>query len=262
MGKNDIEDLSANKVVSTMLAHRSIRKYSDRQLKDEDLDTIIRSAQASPSWVNGQHVTIIAIKDPERKQKLAELAGNQKHISQAPVFLVFCADFHRIKLACELEGIEFKASQNIDLLIVGTTDVGIALANAITAAESLGLGTVPIGGIRRSPLQFVELLNLPEYVIPISGLCIGYPGEQPSQKPRLPKEAIYHEEKYNENVLEIIKEYNQIHSDYIRKITNNQKAYNWSKRIADFYSEPNYKNNSYPDVREMLKQQGFPIGDI
>ena len=156
-----------NQVVETILAHRSIRKYSNQPVSNEDLDTIIRSTQAAPSWVNGQHVTIISIQDSKRRKKMAELAGNQKHMIEAPVFLVFCADFHRIKVACEMEAIEFKAAVNPDLLLVGTVDVGIALGNAITAAESLGLGTVPIGGIRRSPLEYIELLNLPEYVIPV-----------------------------------------------------------------------------------------------
>lgn len=244
-----------NQVVETMLAHRSIRKYSQQPVSNEDLDTIIRSVQAAPSWVNGQHVTIISIQDPERRKKMAELAGNQKHIIEAPVFLVFCADFHRIKVACEMEGLEFKAAVNPDLLLVGTVDVGIALGNAITAAESLGLGTVPIGGIRRSPLEYIELLNLPEYVIPVSGLCIGYPSEIPDLVPRLPKAAIFHEEKYKENIHEEIEKFNHIH----RETTKGRQSggYAWTQRMASFYKDPFYINDGYKDVGKMLKQQGF-----
>ncbi len=248
-----------NQVVETILAHRSIRKYSNKSVSNEDFDTIIRSTQAAPSWVNGQHVTIISIQDSERRKKMAELAGNQKHIIEAPVFLVFCADFHRIKVACEMEGIEFKAAVNPDLLLVGTVDVGIALGNAITAAESLGLGTVPIGGIRRSPLEYIELLNLPEYVIPVSGLCIGYPSEIPDFVPRLPKEAIYHEEKYKENIHEEIEKFNHIH----REATKGRQSggSTWTQRMANFYKDPFYINDGYKDVGKMLKQQGFRKGD-
>jgi FMN reductase [NAD(P)H] len=92
------EEQQLNQVVETMMAHRSIRKYANQPVSNEDLDKIIRSTQAAPSWVNGQHVTIISIQDPERRKNMAELAGNQKHIIEAPVFLVFCADFHRIKV--------------------------------------------------------------------------------------------------------------------------------------------------------------------
>lgn len=254
------EDQKMNQVVETMLAHRSIRNYSQQQVSNEDLDTIIRSVQAAPSWVNGQHVTIISIQDPERRKKMAELAGNQKHIIEAPVFLVFCADFHRIKVACEMEGMEFKAAVNPDLLLVGSVDVGIALGNAITAAESLGMGTVPIGGIRRSPLEYIELLNLPEYVIPVSGLCIGYPsGEIPDLVPRLPKAAVFHVEKYKENVEEEIKEFNQIHLEATKGRQSGGST--WTQRMANFYKDPFYINDSYKDVGKMLEQQGFRKGN-
>ncbi|MDQ1002140.1 FMN reductase [NAD(P)H] [Neobacillus niacini] len=253
------EEQKMNQVLETMLAHRSIRKYSQQQVSNEDLDTIIRSVQAAPSWVNGQHVTIISIQDPERRKKMAELAGNQKHLIEAPVFLVFCADFHRIKVACEMEGMEFKAAVNPDLLLVGSVDVGIALGNAITAAESLGLGTVPIGGIRRSPLEFIELLNLPEYVIPVSGLCIGYPSETPDLVPRLPKAAVFHEEKYKENVDEEIQEFNQIHHEATKGRQSGGST--WTQRMANFYKDPFYINDGYKDVGKMLKQQGFRKGD-
>jgi FMN reductase [NAD(P)H] len=249
------EEQQMNQVVETMMAHRSIRKYTNQPVSNEDLDTIIRSTQAAPSWVNGQHVTIISIQDPERRKKMAELAGNQKHIFEAPVFLVFCADFHRIKVACEMEGLEFKAAVNPDLLLVGTVDVGIALGNAITAAESLGLGTVPIGGIRRSPLEYIELLNLPEYVIPVSGLCIGYPSEIPDLVPRLPKEAIYHEEIYKENIHGEIEKFNHIHLEATKGRQSGGST--WTQRMANFYKDPFYVNDSYKHVGKMLKQQGF-----
>ncbi|WHX98411.1 NADPH-dependent oxidoreductase [Neobacillus sp. DY30] len=244
-----------NQVIETMLSHRSIRKYSQQPVSNEDLDIIIRSAQAAPSWVNGQHVTIISIKDPDRRKKMSELAGNQKHIIEAPIFLVFCADFHRIKVACEMEGIEFKAAENPDLLLVGTIDVGIALGNAITAAESLGLGTVPIGGIRRSPLEYIELLNLPEYVIPVTGLCIGYPSEIPDLVPRLPKAAVFHEETYKKNIHEEIKTFNQIHIEATKGRQSGGST--WTQRMANFYKDPFYVNDGYKNVGKMLKQQGF-----
>lgn len=248
-----------NQVIETMLTHRSIRKYSQQPVSNEDLDTIIRSVQAAPSWVNGQHVTIISIKDPDKRKKMSELAGNQIHIIEAPIFLVFCADFHRIKLACAMEGLEFRAAVNPDLLLVGTVDVGIALGNAITAAESLGLGTVPIGGIRRSPLEYIKLLNLPEYVIPVTGLCIGYPSEIPELVPRLPKAAIFHDETYKENFHEEIQKFNQIHSEATKERQSGGST--WTQRMANFYKDPFYINNGYKDVGEMLKQQGFRKGD-
>ena len=81
-----------NKVIDSMLAHRSIRSYTDRTVSDEDLNSIIRAVQAAPNWVNLQLVSIIAVKNTDHRRRLAELCGNQVHIAEAPVFLVFCTD--------------------------------------------------------------------------------------------------------------------------------------------------------------------------
>ena len=135
-----------NKVIDSMLAHRSIRSYTDRTVSDEDLNSIIRAVQAAPNWVNLQLVSIIAVKNTDHRRRLAELCGNQVHIAEAPVFLVFCTDYHRVALAChKKEQTLDEVMQDIDTLLVGAHEVGIALEAAVVAAESLGLGTVPIG---------------------------------------------------------------------------------------------------------------------
>lgn len=248
-----------NECIKTLLNHRSYRQYIDKKVNDQDLDMILEAAQAAPSWIHGQQVSIIAVKDDHRKRKLAELCGNQEHINQAPIFLVFCADFYRAKLASELEGNSFEIIDDIDSVIVGATDVGIALANAIAAAESLGLNIVPIGGIRRNPLEVIELLEMPKYVIPISGLCIGYGAKDPGHNPRLPKETVIHNETYNTDQIGYLKQYNEtFRQDQLKK---SNRDTNWTKRISDFYRGSHY-NNQYPDVPEMLKQQGFTCKDM
>lgn len=91
-----------NEAIRTIQDHRSIRQYTDEAVSDEHLDTIIQSAQSAASSINGQQVTIISVQDKEKKKKLSELAGNQAWIDQAPLFLIFCADFNRAKIAAEL----------------------------------------------------------------------------------------------------------------------------------------------------------------
>ncbi|WP_078409948.1 NADPH-dependent oxidoreductase [Priestia abyssalis] len=250
-----------NEVIKTLTNHRSFRQYLNTPVNKKELDAIIHAAQSGPSWIHGQQVSVIIVKDSARKKRLAELCGHQDHINQAPVFLIFCADFHRAKLASEIEGVSFEVADDADSLLVGAADVGIALANAIAAAESLGLGTVPIGGIRRSPLEVIEFLQLPKYVIPISGLCIGYGGNDPGLNPRLPKEAFYHEETYNENQMDMLQHYNETMAEHRNKTTNGKSDANWTERIAGFYSRSHY-NNAYPDVPRMLQQQGFTCKDM
>ena len=239
-----------NEIIKTLLAHRSIRSYQNKAVEDEKLELIIKAVQAAPSWINGQQVSIIAIKDPERKKKFAELCGGQKHIEEAPVFLVFCSDFYRAYLASKKENTPFAVPENMDTLLVGATDVGIALEAAITAAESYGLGTVCIGGIRRHLDEVIKELNLPPYVLPISGLCIGYPANDPGLKPRLPVQAVYHNETYQHDIQEEIGEYNQTYSNYLSERSGGKQAGTWTKAVANFYSRIYYQG-----VDEAIKQQ-------
>ena len=246
-----------NEVIKSLKAHRSFRSYQNKAVDEEQLNQIIQSVQASPNWINGQQYSIIAVKDEERKKKLAGLCGNQKHIEEAPVFLVFCADFYRTHLACEMEGTTINTTDDIDTLIVGVTDVGIALGTAVTAAESFGLGTVPIGGIRRNALEVIEMLGLPEYVIPVSGLCIGHPVEDAGQKPRLLKEAVYHEEVYNREQGPLLEEYNERYSRYLQERSKNNRVGTWTKVVSSFFSKRYYQG-----IAEMLSKQKFPGGRL
>ena len=81
-----------NEVMDTLLSHRSIRAYQDRPVESKVLDQILKAVQAAPNWVNLQHVSVIVVQDKARLAKFSELCGGQKHIAQAPVFLIFCAD--------------------------------------------------------------------------------------------------------------------------------------------------------------------------
>ncbi|MNO41074.1 FMN reductase [NAD(P)H] [compost metagenome] len=245
-----------NEVVQTLKNHRSFRQYSDQPVESEKLKAIIESAQAAPSWVHGQQVSIIAIKDPVRKQQLSVLSGNQTHVAAAPVFLVFCMDFYRANLASKVEGKSFEAVKDVDALLVGATDVGISLANAIAAAESMGLGIIPIGGVRRNTAGVIDLLKLPEYVFPIVGLCVGYPAEEGAQKPRLPMEAVFHEEQYHPDVEGLLEVYNQAHREYLQEQGLTER--DWTSTIAHFYDI----NPEYGDAKRTLKQQGFTCDNL
>lgn len=244
-----------NEVIGTLLSHRSIRSYLDKPISEELLEQIIKAVQSAPNWVNIQHVSIIAIKNIKRRERLALLCGNQKHIEEAPVFLVFCADYYRTYLVCKEKNQSVdKVIKDIDNLIVGSHEVGIALGTAVVAAESLGLGTVVIGDVRLNALEVIKELNLPKYVIPILGLCIGYSAQNTDLKPRLPKNAVYFEEVYNHDLHELIKEYDEIYAKYLKERPYNNRISNWTELVTDFYC---YPYNHYPQISKMLSKQGF-----
>ena len=241
-----------NETIKTMMNHRSIRNYQDKDVDEKLIEVIIKAAQAAPSSINGQQVSIISVRNPEKKAKLAYLAGEQKYIEEAPVFLIFAMDFYRAKLACQKNNLQMIITEDIESIMVGSVDVGIALSNAITAAESLGLGIVPIGGIRKNPGEISQLLELPSHVFPMVGLLIGYTSEPSSLKPRFPMEAVYHKEKYNSNLKELIDAYDEKMSDYMFKRTNGKSKRNWSKAIAK-----QYNTIYYPKVKKAVKEKGF-----
>ena len=122
-------------VFDTIKKHRSIRKYKDKDVKQEDLDKILEAAQLAPSSINGQQWSIIVIKNDETKKQFAELTGGQEWVAKAPVFLVFVADYYRAGIALKKEGKEFKNIESIEATMVSAVDVGLAFSNAMNVAE-------------------------------------------------------------------------------------------------------------------------------
>ncbi|WP_079710215.1 NADPH-dependent oxidoreductase [Paraliobacillus ryukyuensis] len=240
-----------NDIIQQLQQHRSVRAFSDKKLTDEQLDSIMEAAIQAPNWINGQQVSVVVVTDSERKRKLATLSGNQKHVDDAAALLVFCMDYSRNKQAAAMHNKEIAVMEDIEAVIVGSTDVGIALGTAVAAAESMGLGTVPIGGVRRRPAEVTELLELPALAFPISGLAVGYSAEPASTpRPRIPMDAFYHKETYKQNQQEAVDEMDKKQQE----ATGVVSEYPWSERIAAFYADY-YKE--YRHVAEALKQQGY-----
>ena len=128
---------------------------------------------------------------------MAGLAGGQKHIIDAPVFIAICADVHRLSKAVEGIGKTF-AKNHLEMTMVACIDAALVGMCASLSADSLGLGTVMIGGMRNDPEGVAEQLGLPDGVFVAFGLCIGWPNSRPEAKPRLPETLVVHRERYND----------------------------------------------------------------
>jgi nitroreductase len=196
-GRNAPTGLLWNDTIARLLAHRSVRNYRSDPLPEEAVPTIIAAAQSASSSSNLQCWSVVAVSDPDRKKKLAELAGNQAHIIQAPLLLVWIADLaraHAIAADAEqpAEGLAY-----LESFLVAAVDAALAAQNAVVAAESLGLGAVYIGALRNKPEEVAEILDLPPHAAGIFGLVVGWPEEtaQSSVKPRLPQPAVLHHER-------------------------------------------------------------------
>ena len=187
-----------NAVLETMLAHRSVRHFRDRPLAPGTVDLLIAAAQSASTSSNLQVWSVVAVEEPARKARLAELAGQQGFIRAAPLQLVWLADLHRLAAVAAAAGATAGGIDYLEAFIVGVVDAALAAQNALTAAESLGLGGVYVGAMRNHPEQVAAELALPPHVFAVFGMAIGWPDPNAGSdvKPRLPPQVVLHREQY------------------------------------------------------------------
>jgi nitroreductase len=241
-----------NSVIELLKSHRSIRKFSDRKIEEVLFTEILSAGQGAATSSFLQGATVIRIRDPENRKKLAAYAGNQSYVETAAEFLVFCADLKRGGNACKQYEKPFSGDFT-EHFIIATVDVALMAQNVVIAAESVGLGICYIGGIRNNPREVSDLLQLPVGVYPVFGLCLGYPDQSPEVKPRLPLSVIVKEEVYGETGdAELIVAYDAHVREYYRLRTGGGHGICWSEQVAGLLSE-----KARPHMREFLAQQGF-----
>lgn len=243
-----------NDVIKLLQAHRSIRKFSDKPIDQDTINTIIVSGQAAATSSNVQGTTVIQVSDPDRREQLATFAGGQKYVVTAGAFLVFCADLKRSAQACTLQGGSFSQGMT-EHFIIATVDVALFAQNCTIAAESMGMGICYIGGLRNNPADVSALLSLPENVYPVFGLCLGYPEQDPEVKPRLPLSTVLMQEQYDASVLAPgITAYDEHIREYYRSRTGGKKDSCWSEEMRALVGK-----ESRPHMRSFLQSKGFTM---
>lgn len=246
-----------NDVLAVQLAHRSVRSYLPDPVDEEHLRAIVAAAQSAPTSSNLQLWSVVAVTAPEVKARLAALAGGQRHIVQAPLLLVWVADYARGRSLAERADAPTEAADYLETTLVGFVDAALAAQNAVVAAESLGLGTVYIGAVRNDPDGVIAALGLPEGAFPVVGLVVGHPDPAGGEevKPRLPQEAVLHREGYDlDGQLELIEGYDRrIGSFYAAQGLEG----GWTGRILDRLRSPRSLNGR-ERIREALARHGFP----
>ncbi len=187
-----------NETLDILVGHRSVRAFLPDALPPGTIETLVAAAQSAASSSNLQPWSVVAVEAPDRKARLAALAGNQKHIAQAPLFLLWLVDLHRLESIGEARGTPTEGLSYLETLLLGSVDTAMAAQNAVVALESMGLGAVYAGGIRNKPAEVARELDLPPQVFALVGLAIGYPdpAAPASVKPRLPQEAVLFREQY------------------------------------------------------------------
>lgn len=233
--------------IELLCSHRSIRRFRDEDITTSQRAAIIAGAQSASSSSFLQCSSIIRITDPVLRASLVPLTGGQQHVADAAEFWVFCADFQRNFEICP------QAHSGLaEQLLIGVVDTAMLAQNAVVAAESLGLGAVYIGGIRNNIEAVGELLNLPKHVLPLFGLCLGWPAEEPDKKPRMPVEMLVHENQYQPLNQQQLDKYDAILADYYQQRATNTRLDNWSEHIKRTLAK-----ESRPFILDYLHRQGW-----
>lgn len=249
-----------NETLDVLHRHRSVRRWLEQPVADETIRSIVSAAQSAPSSSNKQVISVVAVRDPELKQGLAEVCRQMfPHIEYAPVVLVWCIDYSRARLLAEREDRELGALDYADEAALGFLDAGIASQNAAVAAESLGLGTVYLGSVRNDIEKVQELLGIPADVVPVVGLEVGHPdpSEPAGIKPRLPQELVLHWDRFDA-------EPDQAHFDaYDRAIDNYYSRYGqhqlWSVQTVHRLASKSITKSNRQFLRRVLEKAGFGL---
>ena len=241
-----------NQVIRLLQSHRSIRQFTGQKIEQEIVEELVRAGQGAPTSSFIQACTVIQVNDRSDREKLAEYAGNQVYVAEAPVFLVFCADMQRHRLVCRMQDTEMLSGYT-EQFITATVDCALFAQNILTAAESLGLGGVFIGGIRNQIAKVADLLGLPDLVYPVFGLCLGYPDQDPEVKPRLPLSVVLKQDRYDDSGDEqVIGEYDNAVQTYYRTRSGGTKDMTWTQQIAGLLQK-----ESRPHMQGFLQKKGF-----
>lgn len=221
-----------NSVMQTMLEHSSVRSFENKTIDSSLLERILQCGQAASTSAFIQAYSVIRIQDSDKRKKIAQAAGGQQWVIDAPEFLVFCADMKRIQYAChkqnkgELPGLT-------EHFMVSTIDTALMAQNVLLAAESAGLGGVFIGGIRNNPQVVCDCLELPELVYPVFGMCLGWPTHKMAVKQRMPLSTVLHQERYQaEAIPQQVDAFDEQMEEYYAQRSDNVKSSNWSQQTA------------------------------
>ncbi|WP_156290504.1 oxygen-insensitive NADPH nitroreductase [Oceanobacillus salinisoli] len=229
-----------NKTIDTILSHRSIRKFKEEKLTTEQIHLLVKAAQQASTSSYVMAYTIIGINGMETKEELRNISGHP-HVTNNGHLFIFCADLHRVQLICsEKEKQQMQESiESTEQFIVSTIDAALAAQNLSIAAESMGLGICYLGSMRNDIHRVNDLLHLPEHVVPLFGLAVGYPDQEPEIKPRFPLDVVYHENKYTEDVEQrkFLADFDEELKEYYQNRSENRRIDTWKEQMIRKYKK-------------------------
>ena len=217
-------------VYDLMIKRRSVRIFKNQKIGKDIIDKLLDSANNCPSGGNLQPISIITVQSIEGREKLGKLIGSQPWVKKAPLLMIFCIDFYRIKKWATISETDFQGENALSHFLIAYADLMCAAQNVVILSESFGLGSVYVGSIQGIIDDVRECFSIPKLVVPMMLLCIGYPESIPVFIPKLKRNVISHNERYT--ILD-------------------------DSEIQEIYEDPEkYFMKAYIEVIEAAKQEG------
>jgi nitroreductase/FMN reductase [NAD(P)H] len=193
------DNLAGLDELARLAGRRVQRRTTERAVDPELLRLLCACALSAPSKSDLQQADIVIVNKADQAV-IADLIPDQPFIRTAPAFLVFLANGRRLPEIAKMRGKPFP-NDHLDQFFNAAVDAGIVLATFLRAADAVGLGTCPISVIRDHSAKVSEMLRLPQRVIPVAGMTVGWPADAGHISPRLSLSSTVHEEKYDEGDL-------------------------------------------------------------
>lgn len=180
-------------VLAQLLQHRSVRRFTT-----ETVTALVAAAQSAATSSNNQVWSVVEIRDETARTRLVHEAGGSTFVADAPVILLFVADWARAAAIADRHGEPAEAADYLESTLVGFVDAALAAQNAVVAAEALGLGTCYLGSLRNHPEVTAEIAGLPPRAVVAFGVAVGHPDptDRAGIKPRLAPQVVHGVETY------------------------------------------------------------------
>ena len=255
------QNLTGLDELARLAARRVHRRFTDKDVTPDLLRLLCACALSAPSKSDLQQADILIVREKSRRQAIADLIPDMPWIVQAPVFLVFLANGRRLPQMSQWRGKPFP-NDHLDQFFNAAVDAGIALGTFLRAAEAVGLGCCPISVIRDHAAKVSDMLALPDRVIPVAGMCVGWPAEKSGITARLPLAVTVHEERFDDSdVMAQIDAYDR-RRDALRPYRTQRDVerfgraefYGWSEDKARQYATP-----QRADFGAFVRGKGFNL---
>jgi nitroreductase len=246
-----------NETIQKQIEHRTIREFKDQSISHEIFGQLIEVARRTATSTGMQACSIIRVTNPEIKKKIAGIC-NQEYVARAPELLIFIVDQYRNYQIAKEKNYFGETAKDMDRFFSSFTDACLMAQNVVTAAESMGLGTVYLGSILNDPKKICEILKLPELTFPVLGLGIGYPNQNPQLKPRMEMRLRVYENTYTdfENYLDEIKEYDKEMRTYYDLREPDKNVDSFSDQVIIRFKQSNPVRQ---EILNFIREQGFDL---